>query len=750
MAVKKVRRRVSFAVSEDDEPAREPERTVQSAHISVVVDSEDDSSADEVETMETPQLSKEYSSGEDDSDSDESSSSEDEKPAEKAVKKTSSAKRKKSVTPSDKSTAAKADKEDSESDSESGSSSESSDSDDSDDEEEDDETAADETKDTPSREKVPPPVTSFGEMALDPRVEHAIERIGWRRPTAVQSAVVPVALSGRDLLVSAPTGSGKTAAFGIPIAQQLCRVDVHGGIRVIVFVPTRELVHQVTSVMKLLVRYIDGIRVAGIVARRNVRKGKKAKRPRKGADDGTEDGFCAFDTTADILVGTPASVAEMATKTKGEAVKNVELVVMDEADLVLNYGYEQDAKVALAVIPSSVQAMLFSATLEADGMDAFRKVVLRRPLTVKVTTDADIADGDPTGVAHYFARLGSQKDRYLVAYAMLRLNVLCGKVLIFVNHINAGFRLKLFLDQFKVKTAVLNSELPANSRVHCVDQFNAGIFDVLIATDEVQRDSSLVVKEEDIQKSSKLRHKEKHEKKRKRQRDTEFGLSRGVDFRNVAAVLNFDVPDDLTAYTHRAGRTARAGATGTVLSLVVSDKEQESIVTMGKELGVPVGPLAFRMEQIEAFRYRVEDCLRMVTDAAVTQARLADVRREIVNSEKLKDYFDDNPQDLDALKHDLALAKHVPDHLAHIPSYLLPPALRASVSQEPDGSRFRIRKRVAEGLRSKKKRVSRNDDPLKSLSVAGRRSGTSRERFESRHKLKKTIKKGNSRRHSRR
>ncbi len=425
-------------------------------------------------------------------------------------------------------------------------------------------------------------------------------------------------------------------------------------------------------------------------------------------------------------------------------------MVVDEADLVLSYGYEKDARKALALIPSSVQAMLLSATLEADGMDGFRKIVLRRPLTVKVTTDADVADGDPTGVSHYYARLGSQKDRYLVAYAMLRLNVLCGKVLIFVNHINAGFRLKLFLDQFKVKTAVLNSELPANSRVHCVEQFNAGIFDVLIATDEVQRDESLAVRDEDIRKNSKKLRREKHEKSRKRRRDGEFGLSRGVDFRNVAAVLNFDVPGELTAYTHRAGRTARAGATGTVLTLVVSDEEQSEIVNMGKELGVPVGPLAFRMEQIEAFRYRVEDCLRMVTDAAVNAARLADVRREIVNSEKLKDYFDDNPQDLDALKHDLALAKNVPEHLAHIPTYLLPPALRGSVSQEPDGSRFRIRK-VVEGTRSGgKKRSSKNDDPLKSLTANGRRSGTSRQRFESRHKIKKSIGKGNPRRHSRR
>lgn len=588
-------------------------------------------------------------------------------------------------------------------------------------------------------------VTTFGEMALDPRVERAVERIGWRRPTPVQSAVVPAALSGRDVLVRAPTGSGKTAAYGIPVAQHLCKSNsAWSGVKVVVFVPTRELIHQVTAVMKYLCRYIDGIRVSAIVGRKRVPKAPKAKRTKKYADKLKDDGPTAFDSTADILVGTPASIVELSAKSGGEALKKVEMVVVDEADLVLNFGYEKDSRKALAQIPSTVQAMLLSATLDADGMDGFRKVVLRRPLTVKVTTDVDAADGDATCVAHYFAKLGSSKDRFLVTYVMLRLNVLCGKVLIFVNNINAGFKLKLFLDQFKVKTAVLNSELPANSRMHCVEQFNAGIFDILIATDELKRDESLVIPHSEIQMSSKLLQRQKRMKAKKRKRDGDFGVSRGVDFRNVAAVLNFDVPDSLTAYTHRAGRTARAGASGTVLTLVISDEEHQNIVGMGNELGIPVGPLAFRMDQIESFRYRVEDCLRMVTDAAVNAARLADVRREIVNSEKLKEYFEENPQDLEALQHDLSLAKNAPEHLAHVPSYLLPPALRASVSQEPDGSRFKIQKRNVSSKSTNKKRSSKKNDPLKSFSM--RSPSTSRQRYEARGKLKKTIKKGGRRR----
>lgn len=589
-------------------------------------------------------------------------------------------------------------------------------------------------------EKAPSSISSFGEMSLDPRVERAIERVGWRKPTPVQSAVIPAALSGRDVLVSAPTGSGKTGAYAVPIVQHICqsKSSEKSGTRAVVLVPTRELVQQVAAVLKLLCKYIDGVQIAAITSRKKptTKKGLKSQETKansaKPSKDGKNDDTLTFTRSADIMVGTPASILHAAGSGDKSALSDVEFVVVDEADLVLSYGYENDARAALAKIPSTAQSMLLSATLEAEGMESFRKVILRRPLTIKVTTDGDVKDGDPTGASHYFARLKNHRDRYLVTYAMLRLNVICGKVLIFVNHVNSAFRLKLFLDQFKVKSAVLNSELPANSRMHCVDQFNAGIFDILIATDESKKDDSTT------DKKGKTSSKKRDGKKRKRgEKDEEFGLSRGVDFRDVAAVLNFDVPETVTNYTHRAGRTARAGRSGTVLSLVCSDENRQAVSEMGRELGVHIGPLAFRMDQIEAFRYRVEDCLRMVTDAAVNGARLADVRREIVNSEHLQDYFEDNPQDLDALQHNLSLAKNIPEHLAHIPSYLLPAALRGTVTTDPRGSKFRSRRKRGPSKRSLK--LKNGGDPLKNFTNKGL-AGSSRQRFQQRHGIKKKPK----------
>ena len=581
------------------------------------------------------------------------------------------------------------------------------------------------------KEKLPPPVKTFNEMLLDPRVERAIERIGWRKPTPVQSTVITAAMHGRDILVSAPTGSGKTAAYAVPMINQICRSSKNDvdGVRGVVLVPTRELVGQVTSVLKSLCKYIEGIHVSAVTYRKD--KGKDGNAKKMKTPNGNQTGP-TFSRIADIIVGTPASIANIVQAEDVKALSSVQFVVVDEADLVLSYGYEDDARVALAKVPNSAQSMLLSATLEAEGMDMFKKLVLRRPLTISVNSGNDTQDGDPTGASHYFARLQNHKDRYLVTYAMLRLNVICGKVLIFTNQINSAFRLKLFLDQFKIKTAVLNSELPANSRMHCIEQFNAGVFDILIATDESRKDV-----ENSKQKQSKS-GKKVSRKRERNEKDSEFGLSRGVDFRDVAAVFNFDLPESVTSYTHRAGRTARAGKTGTVLSLVCTDKEKDITTGMCRELGVHVSQLAFRMDQVEAFRYRVEDCLRLVTDNAVHGARLADVRREIINSEQLKDYFEDNPDDYDALQHNMRLAKNIPEHLAHIPTYLLPPALRGTVEDKPTGSRFRTKRKRNQSKRGGASN-GKGGDPLKTFKTS-RYAGSSRERFREKHGIKKKKK----------
>ena len=345
--------------------------------------------------------------------------------------------------------------------------------------------------------------------------------------------------------------------------------------------------------------------------------------------------------------------------------------------------------------------------------------------------------------------------------------VLQGKGLIFVNDVNKCYKLKLFLQQFFISAAVLNSEVPLNSRTHMLEEFNRGVFDYLIATDasidqgeeeeesdedegefEIDEDelegddgednagddddenfemgddddeeeelddeennddqSDVNNSEEETEeieeertngkrsrvpesKKSKIEGKtKKAQDKRKANGDADYGVSRGIDFQGVSFVINFDFPVTPSSYTHRIGRTARGGASGTSLSFVslpepIAGKDADSVsirdadvlsvvrsqqprlgTVEGDNVLAAIGgpndsiggtdleeqsrmqpaPLNFNMTELESFRYRVEDTCRSVTMAAVKEFRTAELKREILNSTKLKAHFSENPNDL--------------------------------------------------------------------------------------------------------
>jgi len=195
--------------------------------------------------------------------------------------------------------------------------------------------------------------------------------------------------------------------------------------------------------------------------------------------------------------------------------------------------------------------------------------------------------------------------------------------------------------------------------------------------------------------------------------DKEYGVTRGVDFVDVACVLNFDLPTTSRSYTHRVGRTARAGRTGMALSFVVpvdqwgknkvvgclpSAKEDESMFEkIEKEQGArgsKIKEYNFDMKQVEAFRYRMEDALRSVTRSAIKEARIKELKTEILNSDKLKAHFEDNPLDLEFLRHDKPLhPTRVQPHMKHVPKYMLPniapvPGTEVSAAAEPSKPGF--------------------------------------------------------------
>jgi len=321
--------------------------------------------------------------------------------------------------------------------------------------------------------------------------------------------------------------------------------------------------------------------------------------------------------------------------------------------------------------------------------------------------------------------------------------------------------LKLYLEQFGTKSCILNSELPVNSRIHVVEQFNKNVYDTIIASDEheIFGDEAGDERAENIPKESVKGPKaaadgeasnltQPPKKKRKvPKRDKEYGISRGIDFKNVACVLNFDLPTSSKSYTHRIGRTARAGQTGMALSFVVpselyrkhksttieSAKNDEvilaKIIKHQAKKGKEVTPYNFDMKQVEAFRYRMDDALRAVTRVAIREARTRELREELMKSEKLKRHFEENPNDLHHLRHDGELRPaRVQPHMKHVPEYLLPRDGKKAITSDVGfvgvrkTSENRIRKaRMFNKAKSRGKRGGRNADPLKTFKTTPRK-----------------------------
>lgn len=320
-----------------------------------------------------------------------------------------------------------------------------------------------------------------------------------------------------------------------------------------------------------------------------------------------------------------------------------------------------------------------------------------------------------------------------------------GKCIIFVDDIDRCYRLKLFFEQFGIRSCILNSELPVNSRIHVVEEFNRNVYDIIIASDEKEilgnegkaeeEQAEDVEEDEDAEAESK---KDKSKKKRKNQ-DPEYGVSRGIDFKNVAAVINFDLPTSASSYTHRIGRTARGGQSGMAMSFVVpkelyrkhiptsiasAEKDEKVLARIMKQQakkGKEIKPYNFDPEQVDSFRYRMNDALRAVTKVAIREARTRELRQELLKSDKLKRYFEENPNEISHLRHDGELrTARQQAHLKHIPDYLLPKdgkqALAAKIGFVPMRRTDGKERRGKRGVSKRGGRVgSRKGDPLKTF-----------------------------------
>ncbi|KAJ8979930.1 hypothetical protein NQ317_003672 [Molorchus minor] len=493
---------------------------------------------------------------------------------------------------------------------------------------------------------------NFHEMELDDRILKAIAKLGWQTPTMIQEKAIPLLLEGKDVLVRARTGSGKTAAFAIPVIQKILNIKqtaTQQDIKALILAPSKELCHQICTVVKdLTVKCSREVRCLDISPQveLNVQKPLLVEKP-------------------DIIVGTPARTLQHIKAENLYLKKSLEILVIDEADLVFSFGYEEELRELMTYLPKLYQAILASATLSEDVKN-LKSLVLHNPVILKLE-EPDLA---PASQLTHYLLYAEEMDKATILYALLKLHLIRGKTIIFVNTVDKCYKIKLYLEQFGIPTCVLNSELPATIRCHSVNQFNQGIYDIIIASDEKALE----------QPGNERNFRET--KKSKRRKDKESGVSRGIDFQFVANVINFDFPLDAEAYIHRAGRTARGNNQGSVLSFIcIKEKPLQEIVertiNQGQDTSI-FKSYQFKLDEVEAFKYRAKDAWKAVTRIAVREARLKEIKQEIFNCQKLKSYFEDNPNDLQVLRHDKALhTVRIQQHLSDVPEYIIPPTLKS-------------------------------------------------------------------------
>lgn len=360
-------------------------------------------------------------------------------------------------------------------------------------------------------------IEHFNEFGLDDTLELAIKEMGFSKPTTIQQLAIPVALEARDILASAPTGTGKTLAFLLPAIQHLLdfpRRDP-GFARVLILTPTRELAYQIFEQIEALIRHTD--LKAGVIT--------------GGINYGSHKDL--LEKNNDLLVATPGRLIEYMDKETFKA-DNVEILVLDEADRMLDMGFVAEMDRIIEEAKSRRQTMLFSATLEGFAIAKFAKRALKEPVEVeaepprrekgKITCwmhNADDANHKLALLTHILQQADVQKAIVFVK-TRERLATLIGQ-----------------LDTAGLRTCWLQGEMPQDKRLEAISRFSKGQVCILVATDVA---------------------------------------ARGLDIDDITHVINYDMPRTADVYVHRIGRTGRAGKKGTAISLV----EAHDIAAVGK------------------------------------------------------------------------------------------------------------------------------------------------------------------------
>jgi superfamily II DNA/RNA helicase len=355
-------------------------------------------------------------------------------------------------------------------------------------------------------------VDRFDHLALDPKLLRAVAESGYTAMTPIQSKAIPIVLAGRDVMGAAQTGTGKTAAFTLPLLQKMLRHETASmsparhPVRALVLAPTRELADQVAANVKNYAKFTQ--------LRSTVVFGGIDMKPQT----------LQLKAGVEVLIATPGRLLDHI-EAKNAVLNQVEYVVLDEADRMLDIGFLPDLQRILSYLPKQRQTLLFSATFSPE-IRRLAESYLQDPVTVEVARPNATA----TNVEQRFYSV-TDDDKRAAVRQLLRQREL-SQAIVFVNSKLGAARLARSFERDGLKTAALHGDKSQDERLKSLDAFKRGEVDVLVATDVA---------------------------------------ARGLDIADLPAVFNFDVPFNAEDYVHRIGRTGRAGASGLAVTLVTRD-----------------------------------------------------------------------------------------------------------------------------------------------------------------------------------
>jgi len=349
--------------------------------------------------------------------------------------------------------------------------------------------------------------TTFATLGLSAELVEALERSGITTPFQIQSRAIPPALAGTDLLAKSPTGSGKTVAFAAPLVERLPRDDARPA--ALVLVPTRELAVQVTEVLETLAS-ARKLSVAPVYGGVPIRPQANLARD------------------AHVVVATPGRLQDLVDR-RLITLDAVEILVLDEADRMLDMGFKPQVDRIVKRLPRDRQTMFFSATLDGE-VGELARAYTQSPARIEAELPWEHAPGE---IDHRFVAVtpDTKVDTLIELLEAER-----GLALVFVRTKRGADRLARKLDQRGVKAVALHGDLGQGQRQRALERFESGRVTTLIATDVA---------------------------------------ARGLDLDDVTHVINFDPPEDGKSYTHRVGRTGRAGRSGTGVTLVLPDQQAD-------------------------------------------------------------------------------------------------------------------------------------------------------------------------------